>query len=204
MNETRTHPDLADWIRLLLEAVTGASCAEGWRGRVRGPMTLLLWIATPRKRKQAAAAQKAIKELGEELLVLWEAYRAGKLAAQNAPGEVPAAEEPTCDVAEIHGRAGHGDARRPRQAVETPAPRHLSGGAGTPAAEEVLPKAIDTPGIPAKPAPAAAPGAGIHRCVDSRRRPVTLPPRHRIGSARPLFSNGVARWGENCVHFVTI
>jgi hypothetical protein len=72
---------LADHLRRLLEAVKGEVRAEGWRGLLAGPMALLMWMRTRRMRKEIEVAAKHFAAMMEQLLVLLEDYRAGKLPA---------------------------------------------------------------------------------------------------------------------------
>jgi hypothetical protein len=78
--------NLADYLHRLLEAVKEACGMNGrWPGLLAGPIALLVWIRTRRMRKEIEAAAKHFATMMEQLLVLLEEYRAGKLTAQNAP-----------------------------------------------------------------------------------------------------------------------
>ena len=90
MTKNSALPDLACHLRRLLEAVKDACGVEGRRGWLAAPMALLMWIRTRRARKEAAMALEQFKALMEQLLVLLEDFRAGKL---NAPA-TPEAHEP--------------------------------------------------------------------------------------------------------------
>ena len=209
MNETRTLPDLADRTRCLLAAVTGALRAE----RRWGPMALLAWLRTRRQRREAAAALAEFKALTEAFLLLVEQFRAGKLAAQEAPDgdDVrvdPVAVEtalprlrptvlrigPSCGGLDGRVKPGHdemaaGDGEIPRGRDE------MSAGHG-----EILPGHDEARVGHSE----TASGRDDMPCgTASLRRAVTLLVLDRCGLAGPLFSNGVWRRGANCVHFVT-
>ena len=68
--DTTAAPSLTDQVRRLLEAVKGELRAEGWRGWLAVPMTLLMWVRTRRERREAEAAGKLFVGMLEQLLML--------------------------------------------------------------------------------------------------------------------------------------
>jgi hypothetical protein len=80
-----TLPSLADHCRRLLAAVKDACAPERRPGLLAGPIALLHWIRTRRMLREAVAALEHFKALMEQLLVLLEDFRAGKLNGPDAP-----------------------------------------------------------------------------------------------------------------------
>jgi hypothetical protein len=185
---------LADHLRRLLQAVKGACGLDGCRlGLLAGPMALLVWIRTRLMRKEIEAAAKHFATLVEQLLVLLEDYRAGKLTAQNAP---PLHEEREAALAEHRLTLA-----RPRQTASTRQPVadtrpprfSAASAAAIPDPEAASPSPLR---LGEREGPAKREGE-VSFCFFASRR-------IRSATQDPIFSNGVQGERGTCVHFVSI
>jgi hypothetical protein len=189
-----TAHNLADPFRRLLEAVKEALRADGRRGWLAGPLALLMWISTRRMRKEIEAAAKQFVAMLEQLVVLLDDFRAGRLTAP-APAPPDAAWERA--TAKPHAFVPPSRRTAPEQRRE-----RTHGAAGSAAAPALRSPSPRLPMRPPYPPPQAAISAraGI--------TPRSLAPgrvRRLIGPLQPATRcDGVERRQPACAYVVTI
>ena len=199
---------LTDQFRHLLVAVKGAFGLEGRRGLLAGPLALLVWFRTRRMRREAEAAAKQFVALIEQLVVLLEQFRAGKLPPPPTPevGEAREAAEAKpgrtkpfpLRFAEREGPAKReGEVYSPRRTLPEagePVPNcGLRRRSATSASRRSAPVCA-----PPRPAPSSRDGV-TPRVLAPRARP---PPDGLIFVANSL--KGLEQRRETCAYFVAI